>query len=198
MTEPSIPLPKKANRPYICEENTHIMTARTKVFAGLIIVALLTRVMPHYPNFTAMGALAFYGALSTRRLGMSLAAMVGTLMVSDLIINNLVYPTGSFTWMYAGSLFTYLGFAAYSLLGRYAGQGAKAALALVGGSFAFFLISNFGVWMTTNALYPTEAVGLAATYIAAIPFYAPELLSTAAFSALAYGAQSWATRTAKA
>lgn len=178
--------------------NTLIMTARTKVFVGLIIVALLTRVMPHYPNFTAMGALAFYGALSTRKLGMSLAAMVGTLMISDLIINNIVYPTGSFTLMYAGSLFTYLGFATYSVLGRYAGQGAKAALALIGGSIAFFVISNFGVWMTTNALYPNQAVGLVATYIAAIPFYAPEVVSTAAFSALAYGAHSWATRTAKA
>jgi len=198
MTEPTIPLPKKPDRPYICEENTHIMTARTKVFAGLIIVALLTRIAPHYPNFTAMGALAFYGALSTRHLGMSLAAMVGTLMVSDLIINNLIYPTGSFTLMYAGSLFTYAGFAAYSFLGRYAGQGAKSALALVAGSLAFFLISNFGVWVTAQSLYPSQATGLLATYVAAIPFYAPELISTAAFSALAYGAHSWATRTAKA
>lgn len=174
------------------------MTARTKVFVGLIAVAFISRVMPHYPNFTAMGALAFYGALSTKNLKMSLTAMVATLMISDLIINNVLYPTGEFTLMYAGSMFTYLGFATYSILGRYAKNGMQTAGALVLGSIAFFLLSNFGVWMTTHALYPNEAVGLAATYIAAIPFYAPELISTALFSGLAYGAYSFATRTAKA
>jgi hypothetical protein len=32
--------------------------------------------------------------------------------------------------------------------------------------------------------------GLMATYVAAIPFYAPELISTALFSAMAYAAET--------
>ena len=174
------------------------MTPKTKIFAGLILLAFVSRIVPHYPNFTAMGALAFYGAFSMKRLAVTVTAVVATMMASDLIINNLIYPTDTFVFMYVGSIYTYIGFAAYSLIGHFSKSNAKAGLGLVAGSLVFFTISNLGVWASTTALYPDNAAGLLATYIAAIPFYAPELLSTALFSAVAYGALSWITKAVKA
>ena len=39
------------------------------------------------------------------------------MMFTDVILNNIIYPTGEFVFMYAGSIFTYVGFAAYTLTG---------------------------------------------------------------------------------
>ena len=44
------------------------MTAKNKVLIGLVIAALVSRIAPHYPNFTAMGALAFMGANRNKSL----------------------------------------------------------------------------------------------------------------------------------
>lgn len=174
------------------------MTAKNKVLIGLVIAALISRIAPHYPNFTAMGALAFMGANQNKSLFKIIALTFGVLMVSDLFINNFIYPSGSFTMMYKGSLFTYAGFILYAVAGRYAKTGAKSIVALVAGSIGFFLLSNLGVFLSEFSLFPRTASGLAATYAAAIPFYAPELISTALFSAIAYAAEIKLVATAKA
>lgn len=174
------------------------MKSKATVFTVLVLVAALSRLFPHYPNFTAMGALAFYTAFSGKKVGQSLALMAGTMMVTDLILNNMVYPTGEFVFMYTGSIFTYLGFAAYSITGYYSKSRKTAALGLILGSLAFFAISNFGVWVSALSPYPKTETGLLAAYTAAIPFYAPELLSSLLFSALAGFAESKVAATAKA
>src|SRR5210317_634940 len=166
------------------------MITKNKVLLGLIIVAFVSRIAPHYPNFTAMGALAFFGATRTKNTWATLSIVFGVMMLSDLIINNIVYPTGEFVLMYSGSLFTYAGFAAYALLGRNATNMRNGSALLVGGSVAFFLLSNLGVFLSAYSLFPMTWGGLMATYAAAVPFYAPELISTALFSAMAYAAET--------
>ena len=161
------------------------MKSKATVFTVLALVAALSRLLPHYPNFTAMGALAFYTAYSGKNLWRSMALMAGTMMVTDLVLNNIVYPSGEFVLMYAGSLFTYIGFAAYTLTGYLSKSRKGAALGLIGGSLIFFAVSNFGVWFSAFSPYPKTGTGLLAAYTAAIPFYAPELLSSFLFSALA-------------
>ncbi len=174
------------------------MKSKATVFAVLTLVAAFSRLFPHYPNFTAMGALAFYTAYSGKNVFQSLALMAGTMMLTDLVLNNLVYPSGEFVFMYAGSLFTYLGFAAYTLSGYLSKSRKGAALGLIAGSIIFFAVSNFGVWFSAFSPYPKTATGLLAAYTAAIPFYAPELLSSILFSALAGYAESRVEATANA
>ena len=166
------------------------MMTKNKVLLGLIIVALVSRIAPHYPNFTAMGALAFFGDSRIKSIWGSLSLVFATMMISDLIINNLIYPTGELVLMYSGSLFTYAGFATYVLLGRKATNTKNGSALLVGGSMAFFLLSNLGVFLSAYSVFPMTWGGLMATYVAAIPFYAPELISTALFSAMAYAAET--------
>lgn len=174
------------------------MKSKATVFAVLTLVAACSRLFPHYPNFTAMGALAFYTAFSGKNFWQSLALMAGTMMVTDLVLNNLVYPTGEFIFMYAGSLFTYIGFAAYSLMGYLSKSRKSAAIGLIAGSVIFFAVSNFGVWFSAFSPYPKTGTGLLAAYTAAIPFYAPELLSSFLFSAIAGYAESRVKATANA
>jgi hypothetical protein len=58
------------------------------------------------------------------------------------------------------------------------------------GETAFFLVSNFGVWLYGEGLYgmgyPQTLSGLVACYVAAIPFFGRSLLSTLAFTVLLY------------
>ncbi|MDB9820652.1 hypothetical protein OAC32_01115 [bacterium] len=174
------------------------MTANNKVLIGLVIAAFVSRIAPHYPNFTAMGALAFMGASQSRNLFKTIALSFAVLMASDLLINNLIYPSGSFVLMYKGSIWTYAGFIVYAVAGHYAKSGAKGIVALIAGSVGFFLLSNLGVFLSEFSLFPRTTSGLVATYVAGLPFYAPELISTALFSAIAYAAEIKLVATAKA
>ena len=110
------------------------MNSKSKVFTALVVVAVFSRLLPHYPNFTAMGALAFFSAFSGKNIGKSLALMAGTMMFTDVILNNIIYPSGEFVFMYAGSIFTYVGFAAYTLTGYLSKSRKGAALGLIVGS----------------------------------------------------------------
>jgi len=55
------------------------------------------------------------------------------------------------------------------------------------GTPAFFLISNFGVWLG-GRLYPPTWVGLITCYAAALPFYRNSLLSSVVYTAVLFGA----------
>ena len=120
------------------------------------------------------------------------------MMFTDIILNNVIYSTGEFVLIYAGSVFTYIGFASYTLTGYLSKTRKSAVLGLIAGSLLFFVISNFGVWISPVSSYPKTTTGLLSAYTAAIPFYAPELLSSFLFSALATYAESRVKATAKA
>lgn len=71
---------------------------------------------------------------------------------------------------YQGFLWTYLGFLAYPALGLVARRYrlGKQAMLLPVASTAFFLLSNFGVWLYW---YPATWSGLLTCYTLALPFF---------------------------
>src|SRR5438094_28584 len=58
------------------------------------------------------------------------------------------------------------------------------------GATAFYLISNFGVWVGWHT-YPPTWSGLVQCYVAAIPFFGRTLGSTIIFSAVLFGAYEY-------
>ncbi|MGB5585021.1 MAG: DUF6580 family putative transport protein, partial [Gammaproteobacteria bacterium] len=62
----------------------------------------------------------------------------------------------------------------------------RIAIAAVAASVLFFLLTNFGVWVTSG-LYPMTVDGLMQAYIAAIPFFQNSLLGNLVFTALLFG-----------
>ncbi len=145
------------------------------VLVGLVVLGVLTRVLPHLPNFTAVGAAGLVGAALFYHRRWALWVPLLILLVSDAIF-------GFFTpWkgLYAGQLFVYGGFVAYSVAGyfylRKRVTMGRLAVAAVMASGLFFLISNFGVWLR-GGLYPPTAAGLWACYAAALPFWGSQLL----------------------
>jgi hypothetical protein len=63
----------------------------------------------------------------------------------------------------------------------------------IAGPTAYFLISNFGVWLGWG-LYPHTWSGLAACYVAAIPYFRNSLLSTIVVGALLFASYGLISR----
>ena len=62
----------------------------------------------------------------------------------------------------------------------------RVAGAVLASSTSFFVLSNFAVW-AGSGMYPHTAAGLAACYVAAIPFYANDVMSTAVTAGALFG-----------
>ena len=60
------------------------------------------------------------------------------------------------------------------------------AVLAVAGSALFFLVSNFGTW-ALSGMYPHTAAGLAACYVAAIPFFQNTLAGDLFYATLLFG-----------
>ena len=60
--------------------------------------------------------------------------------------------------------------------------------AVISSSLVFFLITNFGAWLTGLGGHPMTFTGLGATYIAGIPFFWKTLAGTAFYSGALFGA----------
>ncbi len=159
----------------------------------LVFIAAATRILPHYPNVTALGAMGLFGAAYYKKsLLPALIIPFLALWMSDLVLNNLVYGQyfDSFAWFTPGGLWIYLGFAAIVLVGK--GLLQKISVlrvfgASISASLVFFLLSNFGVWMS-GATYPTTFTGLIACYTAGIPFFLNTMVGDLFYVTLFFGA----------
>ena len=141
-----------------------------KIFIGILAVLSVSRFVPHPPNFTSLIALSFYipAILGIRYL----PALVISFVVTDVVIG--LHSITFFTWgsvIIIGLISVYF---TSSILSRLSG-------ALLG-ALIFYLISNFGVWITGSYGYTIE--GLIACYTLALPFFGYTLVSTIVFSTI--------------
>lgn len=165
---------------------SEIMQEKEQVMSYLVVLlSVLTRFIPHMPNFSPVfGALLFGGAHLKRRDAIWYPLML--LAASDVVLTTLVYRM-RLGW---GQSITWLGFAVVALIGywlRNREDVARVGVAALAGPTAFFLISNFGVWLGWR-MYPATWDGLVACYVAAMPFYRNSVLSSVAYTALFFGA----------
>ena len=154
----------------------------------LLVLVLSTRFIPHWPNFTAVGAIAFAGLNIFRPTLKSWVLSMLALYLSDVIINNTLYGYASegFSWFYQGMGFVYLAYAGMGLMGWLSRQNTSwvhqslfASLA----SLFFFALSNFGAWIG-NPLYTQDSAGLMTALVAGIPFGFNFLVSTVLYAAV--------------
>jgi vitamin B12 transporter len=146
----------------------------------LVLLGALSRLIPHPPNFVALGALALYsGARLPRRS--SWAVPMCAMVLSDLALD---LGTGR-SAISVVRCTIYATFAAIVLAGRFLRKRsgvARLAAFSVGASMLFFATSNLAEWIG-NPLYPKTPAGLFLCYAAAVPFLwatlSADLLGTA-------------------
>ena len=155
----------------------------------VLLLAVLSRILPHTfhatgMNFTAVGgSLLFFGARRSR--WQAVIAMLA-LAATDYYLTVYAY---AFPFHVSAYLATWAWYGAVCLMGS-ALLRKVTVLRVVGGVFAsatsFFLLSNFMVWMG-QGMYAHSAAGLASCYAAGLPFYGNDLLSTGVFAAAFFG-----------
>jgi hypothetical protein len=135
-----------------------------------VLLCVVLRVIPHPPNFAPVGATAVFAG-RTMKPGMAFALITIAMFIGDVILAKLHgYPVVSLM-----TPFIYGGFFVQAALGRALRLKKGGAIgAAVGGAVAFFVLSNFGVWVA-GSLYPQTAAGLSACYVAALPFFGATL-----------------------
>jgi hypothetical protein len=161
----------------------------------LLVLAILTRVLPHHAmlNFTAVGgALLYFGA---RRSWREMLAPLAALMAADYFLTVYAYHY-AFAWTAYATTWSWA--VAVMVLGRILLKSRTSWLrvgaGVVLGPTSFFLVSNYAVWiMSSHAvwvagdMYRHTLSGLITCYAAGLPFYRNDLLSTAIVAGLAFG-----------
>ncbi len=152
-----------------------IKSNRFIIIASLIVLAALTRFIPHLPNFTAIGALALFAGSKFNNKKLALVVPVLAMMISDLFIpggfNLLVY--GCFVSTVA------MGF----LIKNY--NPVKIAFGGFLSALLFFLVTNFA--FLYPGVYQQNFQGIITSYIAGVPFFNYQLLGNFFYSALLFG-----------
>src|SRR4051794_2360211 len=155
-----------------------VNNSRLVALLSAILAAAVLRLVPHPPNFTPIGAMALFSAAYLGRRALAFAAPLGAMLLSDAILG-----------FYSGFWVTYLGIALIVLIGWFALSRVsplRVGVAAVAGSVTFFLVSNFGTW-GLSGMYPHTGAGLAACYIAAIPFFQNTLAGDLFYATLLFG-----------
>jgi membrane-associated HD superfamily phosphohydrolase len=163
---------------------------RTSMILAILMVlgAGLFRLAAHefqWWNVAPIGAMALLGGMYLGRrhaLWVPLAVLAST----DLVLNAAMgYPI-----LYWPRLVDYGAFAVIGLLGLWARERKPAMKigAALATPFAFFLISNFAVWLfglnLANEQYPKTLAGLLACYAAGLPFLRGTMIGDWAFMTL--------------
>ena len=153
----------------------------------LLLVAVLSRVLPHpgWLNFTAVGGMLLY--FGARRPWREMLAPLAVLAATDFYLTTFSYHY-AFQWQAYVPTWTW--YLAALVLGRILLNGGlslpRFITAVVLGPTSFFLLSNFAVWMAGD-MYPKTLAGLGICYMAGVPFYRNDVLSTTIVAGLAFG-----------
>lgn len=157
---------------------------------ALIFSAALSRLIPHLPNFTAVSAVALYGAATLSDKKQAIWIPLAAMLVSDLVIEIFFRAGLSATQgIHLGMLYVYPAFMLVSAIGFWMRRNfsiAKLAAGTLAASVVFFAVTNFGVWLAWD-FYPKSAEGLAACFIAAVPFFQNQVLGDLLFTGLLFG-----------
>ena len=166
-----------------------LLPAGPLLLVALIFAAVLTRLIPHPPNFSPIEAVALFGGAYFAKRSWALIVPLVAMFASDLLLGLL---NGGIYWSYfasAGYLLVYACIALSTVLG-FGLRGKVSAGRVLGyglaGSLLFFLVTNFGTWLGSS-MYPQNGAGLFAAYVAGIPFFQWTVASTLFYSALLFG-----------
>jgi hypothetical protein len=156
-----------------------------------LLIAVLSRLFlastphPDWFNFTAVGGMLLY--FGARRSWREMLAPMAVLMATDYFLTVSVYHY-PFHWL--NYLPTWAWYVAAMVLGQILLKAkttfVRVAAGIVLGPTSFFLLSNYAVWAGTT-MYPRTMSGLGACFVAALPFYRNDLISTALVAGVAFG-----------
>lgn len=160
-----------------------IATPRFWFLTSLILIAAVSRLFPHIPNFTPVTAMALFGGVYFKDKPSAFLIPLAAMFISDCMLELL---TG---WGFHSTIiYVYVSIALITGIGMYVKKNVNVQTVLLGSissSILFFIITNFGVWATYSI--QDGAAGLWATYVKGIPFFTPTLAGDLFFNGILFG-----------
>ena len=142
------------------ERNKNILVA------SIIILAILSRLVPHPPNFAPITGIALFSSKKLNNKLFSVFLPIIPLFISDLFIGI------SFI-----NIFVYLSFILIYFLGSISPKIDAKTVFL--SSVMFFILTNLGVWYLG---YPKNIEGLITCFTLAVPFFVNTILGDLFYS----------------
>jgi hypothetical protein len=172
---------------------------------ALFMVAVAAMRIPNaaqltpWANFTPIGAMGLFGGAYFTRKWKTFAFPLLTLLVSDLVINVVVFD-GKYGAMYSGWYIIYGIFALIVLFGKWMMKKVtvkNVVLASVAAAVSHWLIADFTVWigggtdLRTMTPLTKDWAGLMQCYAQGFPFMKNFLAGTLVYSGVMFGAFEW-------
>lgn len=150
------------------------------VIVMMILGGVLSRLIPHTPNVTAVTAVALLAGCYLSNRAMAALIPVLALWISDLFLG-----------FHATMLFVYAAVALMALSSAYSLRNSFKWSKLIGVGFAsslfFFVVTNFGVWLM-EPFYAKTFDGLITCYVMALPFLGSQVLGDLMYTVALFGA----------
>tara|TARA_B100001029_G_scaffold178605_1_gene185777 strand:+ start:1358 stop:1864 length:507 start_codon:yes stop_codon:yes gene_type:complete len=153
------------------------MKNKTLIILLIILIGVFSRIIPHPPNFTAIGAVSILGGLYFNKKYLAFLIPITAMFLSDFILG------------YKPVISVYIAFLIIIPIGTRIKENLthfSIFEASVYASILFFLITNFTSWLY-NPMYPQNFSGLIISYTAGIPFLINTLLGNLFFCFSLFG-----------
>lgn len=154
-------------------EDRNILKNFQKAFslAVIVLLAVVARLIPHAPNFVPIGGLALFSGAKFRNKA-ALLIPLSAMFISDIFLGfHKTIPH------------VYISFIIIFLIGSLINKNKWQSLlkASLVSSVIFFLITNFGVWVT-GTMYQKNLGGLLQSYVMGLPFFRNTIISDLFYS----------------
>jgi len=148
----------------------------------LILLGILLRFVPHDPNFAPIGAIALFStSYLPKRYSWSIALIV--MLMTDIFLGF----HSVMIWVYGSYLLIAL-FNSEEKLSRFSYK--KLITKALFSSVLFYLLTNFGVWISTD-LYAKNLQGFSECYFLALPFFRNTLMGDMFYSLVFFGGYNY-------
>ncbi len=147
----------------------------TMIFAGACM-----RLIPHWPNFTPIAAIALFGGTFLKRKELAFLIPVLAMLLSDAILG---FHSTMFS-VYA----SFIAIVGLGLLLQRKLTVVNMLSASLASSVIFYLVTNFASWTSGLMPYPMNIGGLMQSYIAGLPFFYNGILGDLFYSSVLFGA----------
>ena len=151
----------------------------------IIILAAVTRCIPHPPNFTPIIAIGLFGGAYIQNRSLAVLIPIAAMFLSDLFLGL----HGTLYWVYSSMLLiTSIGML---MMNRVTLK--NCTIAVLSGSLLFFFITNFGVWFSSG-YYSKNIAGLFTCYVMGLPFLGNTLIGSIFYSTVMFGGYEFLKR----
>ena len=142
------------------------MNYRNLTILSMIVLAVITRLLPHPPNVAPITGIALFAGCNIKDKNLAFMLPLLCMFVTDLFLGfHVIMP------------FVYISFMCISYIGISSKKINNGTI--LGSSLLFFLVTNFGVWYLG---YPNTLAGLVSCYTLALPFFVNTIIGDLFFT----------------